>query len=235
MMDYIIQNWKNKDLTPLINNDVDLIIVENTPASQLNIFNFITEKYRVSPQYPMDKIFTDVTLEPSHHNLYGNTDLEWHIDKGYTANPVNLTVLYGLEVEGDAGNTLYVDTRIKCPIPNKKVTVDMDRFTSNERYGYRFKSEAERRWFRRKHHNVQHNLIQSDKKSEYVYYCEAYTELPYNEKEQIEKLIYRPERVYSHKWKKGDLLLANNIVTNHRREPTKSGRRHLWKLEGYLN
>ena len=36
---------------------------------------------------------------------------------------------------------MYVDTRIKCPIENKKVSVDMDRFTSNQRYGYSFKSE----------------------------------------------------------------------------------------------
>ena len=117
----------------------------------------------------------------------------------------------------------------------KKVSVDMDRFTSSQKYGYRFKSEAERRWFRRQHRNVEHDLIQKDKRGEYVFYCEAYTELPIEEKKQIESLIYQPERIYYHTWEKGDLLLANNMVTNHTRESTKYGKRHLWKLEGFKN
>ena len=43
----------------------------------------------------------DVTLDGQHHELYGNTNLEWHIDKGYTQQPVNVTGLYALEIEGD--------------------------------------------------------------------------------------------------------------------------------------
>ena len=148
MMKYLIQDWKNKDLKPLLDNDTDLIVIKNTPPSQLKILNYITQYYDISPQYPMDKIFVDVSMEENSHELYGNTDLEWHIDKGYTSTPVNLTALYALEIESNVGRTMYVDTRIKCPIPNKKVSVDMDRFTSNQRYGYRFKSEAERRWSR---------------------------------------------------------------------------------------
>lgn len=234
MMKYIIQDWKNKDLKPLLDNDIDLIVIKNTPPSQLKILNFITTHYDISPQYPMDKVFVDVVLSENYHELYGNTDLEWHIDKGYTSTPVNLTALYGLEVEGDVGRTMYVDTRIKCPIDNKKVLVDMDRFTSNSRFGYRFKSEAERRWFRRKHRNVQHDLIQKDKRGEYVFYCEAYTQLPIEEKKKIEPLIYNPKRVYYHKWEKGDFVLVNNMVSNHKREATKSGKRHLWKIEGFI-
>ena len=232
-MDYIIQDWKAKDLTPLVNNDTDLVIIKNSPASQLQIFNFLTLYYDIAPQDPMDKIFLDITLSGVHHELYGNTDLEWHIDKGYTQKPVNITGLYALEIEGDVGRTLYVDNRIECPVENKKITVDMERFTSNSRYGYRFRSEAERRWFRKKHRNVSHDLIQEDKKGKFVYYCEAYTELPEEEKKQIEKLLYDPSRIYYHEWEKGDLLFANNIATNHKREASKSGSRHLWKIEGF--
>ena len=235
MMKYLIQDWKNKDLKPLLDNDTDLIVIKNTPPSQLKILNYITQYYDISPQFPMDKIFVDILMTENSHELYGNTDLEWHIDKGYTSTPINLTTLYALEIEGDVGRTMYVDTRIKCPIPNKKVSVDMDRFTSSQKYGYRFKSEAERRWFRRQHRNVEHDLIQKDKRGEYVFYCEAYTELPIEEKKQIESLIYQPERIYYHTWEKGDLLLANNMVTNHTRESTKYGKRHLWKLEGFKN
>ncbi len=233
MMNYITQEWNNRDLTPLVNNDTDLIVIKNSPASQIKLFNFLTSYYEIAPQDPMDKIFLDITLSGVHHELYGNTDLEWHIDKGYTQRPVNVTGLYALEIEGDVGRTLYVDNRIKCPVENKKITVDMERFTSNERYGYRFRSEVERRWFRRKHRNVWHDLIQEDKKGKYVYYCEAYTELPKEEKDAIEKLLYDQSRIYYHSWEKGDFVVTNNKATNHKREATKSGKRHLWKIEGF--
>lgn len=232
-MEYVIQEWNNRDLNPLYHNEVDLVIIKNTPASQLKIFNFINEWYEIAAQDPMDKIFTDITLNGVHHELYGNTDLEWHIDKGYTQRPVNITGLYGLEIDENPGRTLYVDNRIKCPVPQKTITVDMDRFISNERYGYRFRSDAERRWFRMKHKNVQHQLIQTDKRGEFVYYCEAYTQLPQDEKDSIEALLYNPDRIYYHSWEKGDLVIANNIATNHKREPTVNGKRHLWKIEGY--
>jgi len=232
-MDYITQSWDKRDLTPLVNNEIDLIVIKNAPASQLTLFRFLTEYYNIAPQDPMDKIFLDISLNGVHHELYGNTDLEWHIDKGYTQSPVNVTGLYALELEGDVGRTMYVDNRIDCPIENKKVTVDMDRFTSDARYGYRFRSEAERRWFRRKHRNVWHDLIQEDKRGKYVYYCEAYTELPKTEKDSIENVLYHPDRIYYHKWEKGDFVVANNKTTNHKREASKKGSRHLWKIEGY--
>ena len=107
-MELITQKWNNRDLTPLVNNEVDMIVIENTPASQLKLFNFLTEYYQIAPQDPMDKIFMDVTLDGQHHELYGNTNLEWHIDKGYTQQPVNVTGLYALEIEGDVGKTLYL-------------------------------------------------------------------------------------------------------------------------------
>jgi alpha-ketoglutarate-dependent taurine dioxygenase len=59
--------------------------------------------------------------------------------------------------------------------------------------------------------------------------------LPLEEKQTIEKLLYDPDRIYAHRWEKGDFVVANNIATNHKRESTEAGQRHLWKIEGYLN
>jgi alpha-ketoglutarate-dependent taurine dioxygenase len=36
-----------------------------------------------------------------------------------------------------------------------------------------------------------------------------------------------------HQWEKGDFVVANNKATNHKRESTQSGKRHLWKIEGF--
>ena len=57
--------------------------------------------------------------------------------------------------------------------------------------------------------------------------------MPKEEKQAIEKLLYDPSRIYYHQWEKGDFVVANNKATNHKREATSSGTRHLWKIEGY--
>lgn len=233
MMEFITQTWNERSLEPLVENETDLILIKNAPASQVELFKFMMEYYDISAQEPLGKIFLDITLEGKFDELYGSTNLEWHIDKGYSQNPTNVTGLYALEIEGEVGQTQYVDNRIQCPIENKTITVNMDRFTSDSSYGYKFRNEAERRFFRKKYRNVKHDLIQRDKKGEYVYYCQGYTELPEEEKQAIEKILYDPSRIYSHKWERGDFIISNNITTNHRRSATHNGKRHLWKIEGY--
>lgn len=232
-MEFITQTWAERDLTPLVENETDLILIKKAPASQVELFKFVMEHYEISAQEPLGKIFLDITLEGKFDQLYGNTNLEWHIDKGYSQYPANITGLFALEIEGNVGGTQFVDNRIECPVPNKTITVDIDRFTSDDAYGYKFRTEIERRYFRRKYRNVQHDLIQRDKKGEYVYYCQGYTELPEDEKQAIEKLLYDPSRIYTHKWEQGDFVIYNNITTNHRRDRTHDGKRHLWKIEGY--
>lgn len=232
-MEFITQTWDERSLEPLVENTTDLIVIKKAPASQVELFKFVMEYYEISAQEPLGKIFLDITMEGKFDELYGNTNLEWHIDKGYSQHPANITGLYALEIEGNVGRTQFVDNRIQCPIENRQVTIDMDRFISNDQYGYKFRNEVERRFFRRKYTNVKHDLIQKDKRGEYVYYCQGYTNLPQEEKEAIEKLLYDPARIYSHTWEKGDFVISNNITTNHRREPTLNGKRHLWKIEGY--
>ena len=35
-------------------------------------------------------------------NLKGNTELEWHIDKGYSENPPEYVALYSVDIDEDA-------------------------------------------------------------------------------------------------------------------------------------
>ena len=228
-----IQTWEDRDLNVLKNLDTDLLVVKNTPPSQMDIFKFMNDTYDVIGQNPMDKIFLDITSTgEGRGNLYSNSDLEWHMDGGYMQDPVHVTGLYAVDVSPDSGRTMFVSNRIECPIPNRLVSANMDRFTKSERYGYKFKTEADRRWFRLKYRNVKHQLIQEDAKSKYVFYSEAYTDLPPEEKILMEDILYHPSRIYYHKWEKGDLMICNNLTTNHKREATSSGSRHLWRVAG---
>ena len=234
------QEWKNRNAQPIINNEIDCIVIENVPCSQVDIWNFLEKSFTPAPQDPMDQMFVNIVSDEranAKENLKGNTELEWHIDKGYSENPPQYVALYSVDMDEDAGNTLFVDSRICDDIheyyqkyKNMKVKFDMDRFIHDDQYGYHFRSETERRWFRRKYRNIEHNLFQEDKSGPYVYYCEAYNELP--EMQMIKQKLYDPKRIYRHKWRKGELIIYNNKATNHKRE-NGGTKRHLWKIALY--
>ena len=230
----IIRDWNDRNLSFLKSKETDLLLIKNAPPSQMKIFEFINTQYRVAPQNPMDTIILDITNSgEGKGDLYSKSDLEWHMDGGYMQDPVHITGLYAVNVSEDSGRTMFVSTRIDCPIQDRIVSANMDRFTKSERYGYKFKTEADRRWFRLKYRKVKHQLVQQDNKGKYVFYSEAYTELPPADKKVIEEVLYNPNRIYYHKWEKGDLLICNNLSTNHKREQTTSGDRHLWRIAGY--
>ena len=233
-------DWKNRSVFDLIQNDVDLTVLENTPCSQVEIWNFLETFFKPSPQDPMDQMFVNIVSDEralAKENLKGNTELEWHIDKGYSENPPEYVALYSVDIDEDAGDTLFVDSRILEDIPdyyrdhkNDLVQFDMNRFIHDNQYGYHFRNEVERRWFRRKYRNVEHELVQGDNRGVYLYYCEAYNNLP--EMQMIKDKLYNPERIHRHKWQKGQLLIYNNKATNHKRE-NGGKKRHLWKIALY--
>ena len=233
-------DWNNRSVFDLTQNDVDLTVIENTPCSQVEIWNFLETFFKPSPQDPMDQMFVNIVSDEralAKENLKGNTELEWHIDKGYSENPPEYVALYSVDIDEDAGNTLFVDSRILEDIPdyyrdhkNDLVQFDMNRFIHDNQYGYHFRNEVERRWFRRKYRNVEHELIQGDNRGVYLYYCEAYNNLP--EMQMIKDKLYDPKRIHRHKWQKGQLLIYNNKATNHKRE-NGGKKRHLWKIALY--
>ena len=233
-------DWNNRTVFDLLQNDVDLTVIENVPCSQVEIWNFLETFFKPSPQDPMDQMFVNIVSDEralAKENLKGNTELEWHIDKGYSENPPEYVALYSVDIDEDAGDTLFVDSRILEDIPNyyrdhknDLVQFDMNRFIHDNQYGYHFRNEVERRWFRRKYRNVEHELVQGDNRGVYLYYCEAYNNLP--EMQMIKNKLYDPKRIHRHKWQKGQLVVYNNKATNHKRE-NGGTKRHLWKIALY--
>ena len=233
-------DWNNRTVFDLLQNDVDLTVIENTPGSQVEIWNFLETFFKPAPQDPFDQMFVNIVSDEralAKENLKGNTELEWHIDKGYSENPPEYVALYSVDIDEEAGDTLFVDSRIVEDVPdyykehkNDIVQFDMNRFIHDNQYGYHFRNEVERRWFRRKYRNVEHELIQGDNRGVYLYYCEAYNNLP--EMQMIKEKLYDPKRIHRHKWRKGELVIYNNKATNHKRE-NGGKKRHLWKIALY--
>jgi alpha-ketoglutarate-dependent taurine dioxygenase len=233
-------DWKSRSVFDLLQNDVDLTVIENTPCSQVEIWNFLETFFKPSPQDPMDQMFVNIVSDEralAKENLKGNTELEWHIDKGYSQNPPEYVALYSVDIDDTAGDTLFVDSRILEDIPDYYrdhkddiVKFNMDRFIHDKQYGYHFRNEVERRWFRRKYRHIEHELVQGDSRGVYLYYCEAYNNLP--EMKMVKEKLYDPKRIHRHKWKKGQLVIYNNKATNHKRE-NGGVKRHLWKIALY--
>ena len=74
-MEVTIQKWRDRDLSPLKRKDTDLMVIENTPASQMEIFKFVSQYYEVVGQNPMDTIFLDITSSgEGRGNLYSSSD-----------------------------------------------------------------------------------------------------------------------------------------------------------------
>ena len=42
-MEVTIQKWEDRDLSPLKRKDTDLMVIENTPPSQIQIFKIVTQ------------------------------------------------------------------------------------------------------------------------------------------------------------------------------------------------
>lgn len=235
------QEWKERNIEPLLNNSVDILIIEKVPCSQLQIYQFVTEHYRMGPQDPMDMLFVDIVSKGYEDTFKykGTTELEWHIDKGYSDHPFDVVGLYSVIVDGDAGETQFVDGRICDQIPeyfkenqNAYLQFNMEKFLYDPQYGYHFRNEKERRFFKRKYGKPLHKMFKEDKAGPYLFFCEAYNRMESLPKE-ITDILYDPDRIYTHKWRSGELILYNNKATNHKRKSSSSTQRHLWRFGCY--
>ena len=230
------QEWSDRDLSPLVKNDVDLIVINNTPTCQVEIYNLISKYYDICPQDPMNQIFVSIKNNPSNdvEDLRSDSELAWHIDGIYKKKPYNVTGLYCIDIDGRA-DTMFVDNRIVDKIPDYYqkhkddiAVIDMKRLTDDEKYPYKFKSDREKKIFRRFHGSVKHQLFQEDSRGKYMYYSNSSSSL--ENSSMIDDILYSPDRVYSHEWKKRQLVMCNNITTNHKRKSNTSKSRHMWKV-----
>ena len=72
------------------------------PCSQVDIWNFLEKSFTPAPQDPMDQMFVNIVSDErakAKENLKGNTELEWHIDKGYSENPPQYVALYSVDMD----------------------------------------------------------------------------------------------------------------------------------------
>ena len=79
------QIWKDRDLTPLVDNKVDLVVIDETPTCQVEIYNFLSQYYEVCPQDPLNQIFVSIQNNPAHRDSLRSERQNWRgISMEYT-------------------------------------------------------------------------------------------------------------------------------------------------------
>ena len=172
-------------------------------------------------------------------------ELGWHSDQSYTATPVFGTILYGIEIPADGGETCFADlsaTYDALPAALRR-RIEMARAVySAEKPGHKRRialSDEERR----KIPDVVHPLVRRHphlgRKAVYLspMHIKAIEGLPEDESDallaELTALATEPARVYVHRWTPGDLIIWDNTSVMHRRNHFASEQPRFHKRTGF--
>ncbi len=174
----------------------------------------------------------------------GDGELQWHSDQSYMANPATGAALYAVELPPEGGTTSWVDLsaaysalpeRLKRLVEGKHAVFSyVKRLAGYQGVDRVISAEA-----KRKTPPVLHSLVHTHPVTgRKALYLNSTTTVGIEGMEaascsalldEIYSFATRPEFVYRHDWQVGDLLMWDNGLTMHRREPFDPTARRLMK------
>jgi len=177
-----------------------------------------------------------------------NNGIFWHSDQIHQRVPANYTLLYGHEVPGDGGDTLFADMRavlgaLPAPIRAKlegRNVVHSFRASYEKNY---VEAEPLTEARRAANPDVAHPALRTHpttgRKSVYIDPDSAITVEGLTPAESAETLAFvfdfleRPEFVYRHRWQRGDLVVWDNRCLMHRATgyDDTAHRRIMWRTQ----
>jgi taurine dioxygenase len=175
----------------------------------------------------------------------GDGDLSWHTDQSYTARPCWGTLLYGIEVPQDGGNTYFADLQaayermpadMRAAVEGKRVIYSVQAAEVSKRSP--ISAEARARTpdvsqpLVRTHPCLGHKVIYASP-NHYV----RIEGMPQAESDvlfrRLKDWIGRDEFVYSHRWRVGDVVFWDNASVAHRRDAFPPTQRRFLKRTGF--
>ena len=174
----------------------------------------------------------------------GDGEIQWHSDQSYMAEPATGALLYAIELPPQGGTTSWVDLsaayaglsdRLKCAIEGRRALFDYaKRLAGYQGVDREISEEA-----RRKTPPITHPLVHIHPVTgKRAIYLDSTTTIGIEGLAdasgaallaEIYEAATRPEFVYDHHWEVGDVLLWDNGLTMHRREPFDPQARRLMK------
>ncbi len=172
-------------------------------------------------------------------------ELGWHTDQSYTPKPVFGTILYGIEIPEDGGETCFADLSATYDTLPDRLRGRVEGETavySAERPGHKRRvalTEAERQRIP----DVVHPLVRTHpylgRKALYLspMHIKAIGDLPFDESEallaDLTAHATAPERLYIHRWTPGDVIMWDNTSVMHRRNHFPPEQRRFHKRTGF--
>jgi taurine dioxygenase len=174
----------------------------------------------------------------------GDGEIQWHSDQSYMMNPATGAMLYALELPPEGGTTSWVDlcaAYAGLPDPLKRMVEGRRAVFSylKRLAGYQGVDRVISEEAKRKTPPVLHPLVHTHPMTgRKALYLDSTTTVGIDGMDdfsgaalldEIYAFATRPEFVYRHHWRVGDVVMWDNGFTMHRREPFDPGARRLMK------
>jgi taurine dioxygenase len=174
----------------------------------------------------------------------GDGELQWHSDQSYMMNPATGAMLYALELPPEGGTTSWVDLgaayaglpdRLRHIVEDKRAVFSYVRRLAGYQSVDRVISEEAKRKTPPVLHPLVHTHPTTGRKALYL---DSTTTVGIDGMDdfsgaalldEIYAFATRPEFVYHHRWRVGDVVMWDNGFTMHRREPFDPAARRLMK------
>ncbi len=188
---------------------------------------------------PKILLVSNIKMDGVPIGAFGDGDMWFHIDSGYSQRPYRYTFLYGVELPSSGGNTLFsnmykaydaVPERLKKHLAGKRALhiheykrtaqVDVDGDISDAPHWY---------------HPVFITHPYTGKTALFVdrLMTARIEGVPKAESDEILAELYeigeRPEFIYAHDWQLGDFVMWDNLATIHARTDFPRGERRLMR------
>jgi alpha-ketoglutarate-dependent taurine dioxygenase len=174
----------------------------------------------------------------------GDGELQWHSDQSYMMNPATGAVLYAVELPPDGGTTSWVDLSAGYAASPDRLRGSVEGRLAVFSYvkrlaGYQGVDRAISEEAKRKTLPVLHPLAHTHPVTgRKAFYLDSTTTVGIEGMgnaagsallDEIYESATRPEFVYRHDWQVGDVVMWDNGMTMHRREPFDPAARRLMK------
>jgi alpha-ketoglutarate-dependent taurine dioxygenase len=174
----------------------------------------------------------------------GDGEIQWHSDQSYMMKPATGAVLYALELPPEGGPTSWVDLcaayaglsdRLKRMVEGRRAVFSYVKRLA----GYQGVDRAISEEAKRKTPPVLHPLVHTHPVTgRKALYLDSTTTIGIDGMDdtsgsalldEVYAFATRPEFVYRHHWRVGDVVMWDNGFTMHRREPFDPAARRLMK------
>ncbi len=194
---------------------------------------FVVPNYLGSRSHPEIMYVSNLLTQTGRRvGSLASSELNWHSDQSYQPRPATGSIFYAVEMPAGQGCTSWCNGERAYELLPADLQAELERLQGESRYnGYEREtiSEEEKRALREKYPPVRHPLVlthpATGRKTLYldISTTTAIVGLPEVRSKALLKelaaVMTRPECVYRHEWRMGDVMLWDNGRTCHRRDP----------------